>query len=105
MHLGHDNQRSDHTALFGRVPGPVQAANSRTKQLAIAKHMDQLLGSDAVMTLPTALGPAPKLNSPVPVLEDVSNQLIMLTSIASLAGLPQVSLFGLKWAQACSHGL
>ena len=70
----------------------MQAAIARTKQLAIAKHMDQLLGSDAVMTLPTALGPAPKLNSPVPVLEDFSNQLILLTSIASLAGLPQVSL-------------
>ena len=70
----------------------MQAAVARTKQLAIAKHMDQLLGSDTVMTLPTALGPAPKLNSPVPVLEDFSNQLILLTSIASLAGLPQVSL-------------
>ena len=60
---------------------------SRTKQLAIVKHMDQLLGSEAVMTLPTAAGPAPKLRTPLPVLEDFSNQLLMLTCIASLAGL------------------
>ncbi len=65
---------------------------SRTKQLAIVKHMDQLLGSEAVMTLPTAAGPAPKLRTPLPVLEDFSNQLLMLTCIASLAGLPQVSV-------------
>ena len=70
----------------------MQAAVARTKQLAIVKHVDQLLGSNAVMTLPTAPGPAPKLNTPLPELEGFRNQLITLTSIASLAGLPQVSL-------------
>ena len=80
----------------------MQAAVSRTKQLAIVKHVDQLLGSDAVMTLPTAPGPAPKLKTPPPELEGFRNQLITLTSIASLAGLPQVSSLT---HQACSHGL
>ena len=83
---------SEHTATFGWCTGPVQAAASRTKQLAIVKHVDQLLGSDAVMTLPTAPGPAPKLKTPLPELDGFRNQLITLTSIASLAGLPQVSL-------------
>ena len=70
----------------------MQAAVSRTKQLAIIKHVDRLLGSDAVMTLPTAPGPPPKLKTPLPELEGFRNQLITLTSIASLVGLPQVSL-------------
>ena len=56
----------------------------------IREHMDALLGSDAVLAVPSAPGPAPILNTPQAELHDYRKSMLALTSIAGLAGLPQV---------------
>eukprot|EP00878_Enallax_costatus_P039967 GHUV01045919.1.p2 GENE.GHUV01045919.1~~GHUV01045919.1.p2 ORF type:complete len:157 (+),score=37.74 GHUV01045919.1:2306-2776(+) len=58
----------------------------------IKQHMDQLLGTDGVLALPTAPGPAVKINTPASQLNDWRRSLLSLTCIAGLAVLPQVSL-------------
>ena len=58
----------------------------------IREHMDGLLGSDAVLAVPSAPGPAPIINMPQAALNDYRKSLVALTSIAGLAGLPQVRL-------------
>ena len=55
--------------------------------------MDELLGDDAVLMVPSAPGPAPILNTPLQKLNSYRASLISLTSIAGLAGLPQVRHF------------
>ena len=66
----------------------VQTAKARRKQ--IAGHMHKLLGTDGVMMLPSAPGPAPKLNTPPAETDQFRTRLLSLTCIAGLAGLPQV---------------
>lgn len=50
----------------------------------------QLLGDDAVLAVPTAPGPAPRIDSPPEEAASMRTQLLQLTCIAGLAGLPQV---------------
>ena len=54
------------------------------------KHVDALLGGDAVLLVPAAAGPAPKLATPQEQLNSYRMRLISLTAIAGLCGLPQV---------------
>ena len=59
---------------------------------AVARHMDSLLGDDAILCLPTAPGIAPRLNTPPAELEVFRGHAFALLSIAGLARLPQISL-------------
>jgi amidase len=54
--------------------------------------MLQLLGSDGVLALPSAPGPAPPCGLPAAQQDDWRRRLISLTCMAGLAGLPQVAL-------------
>jgi amidase len=58
----------------------------------IAKHVDELLGRNAFLTLPSAPGPAPLKGLPADELNEFRNKALALTCIAGLCGLPQVSL-------------
>lgn len=60
------------------------------KRHLIKKHMQQLLGSDGLLALPTAPGPAVLLNTPADRLAEWGKATLSLTCIAGLAGLPQV---------------
>lgn len=62
----------------------------------ISHHLRHLLGDDGILTLPTAPGPAPRLNSSDADLDGWRRQLMPLTCAAGLAGLPQVIGFRLK---------
>ncbi|GIL60005.1 hypothetical protein Vafri_14638, partial [Volvox africanus] len=68
----------------------VEAASA--KRARIRAHMLDLLGSDGLLALPTTPGPAPLVNTPPADLDAWRTRLISLTSIAGLAGLPQVNL-------------
>ena len=68
----------------------MQVASAKEMRRKIREHMDGLLGSDAVLAVPSAPGPAPVLNTPQNELHSYRKSLIALTSIAGLAGLPQV---------------
>jgi amidase len=59
---------------------------------AVARHMDSLLGDDAMLCLPTAPGIAPRLNTPPAEVEAFRANAFMLLPIAGLARLPQISL-------------
>ncbi|KAG2488367.1 hypothetical protein HYH03_013056 [Edaphochlamys debaryana] len=69
-----------------------QLAAANAKRSLIRSHLLSLLGSDGVLVLPTTPGPAPLVNTPPAELDAWRTRLISLTSIAGLAGLPQVSL-------------
>lgn len=56
----------------------------------IRAHLQQLLGADAVLALPSAPGPAPPLGLPGPALNDWRSRVMSLTCIAGLGALPQV---------------
>lgn len=62
------------------------------KRQLIKQHMEQLLGSDGLLALPSAPGPAVELNTPADKLDSWRKSLLSLTCIAGLAGLPQVRL-------------
>jgi amidase len=59
---------------------------------AVARHLDALLGDDALLCLPTAPGIAPRLNTPAAELETFRARAFALLSIAGLARLPQISV-------------
>jgi amidase len=64
----------------------------RPRREEVARHMDALLGGDAILCLPTVPGIAPKLATPTADLEDFRARAFALLCIAGLARLPQLSL-------------
>ena len=71
------------------------AAAARKEQVEIRGRIRSLLGSDGVLVLPSAPGAAPKLTASASEVEAFRQRIQRLTSIAGLAGLPQVGLPGL----------
>lgn len=63
-----------------------------------------MLGSDGFLTVPTAPGPAPLLNTPPEELNVFRGQLISVTCIASLCQLPQVGRVGVQPVECCVGG-
>ena len=59
-------------------------------QQKIREHTDVLLGSDAVLAVPSAPGPAPVLDTPQNELHNYRKSLIALTRTSGLASVPQV---------------
>jgi amidase len=68
----------------------VSAAQERRR--AICGRMDDLLENAAVLILPSAAGVAPRIDASIAEHEAVRARVIRITCIASLGGLPQVSL-------------
>ncbi len=75
-----------------RTIDPAEVERMRPLREDVARHMDELLGDDAVLCLPTAPGIAPKLKTPAAELEVFRARAFALLSIAGLARLPQLSL-------------
>jgi len=72
-------------------PEAVVAANVRRRE--ITAHVEQLLGDDGMICLPTSPRAAPPRNAPTDQVEvEYRNQAMCLLCIAGLAGLPQISL-------------
>jgi amidase len=69
-----------------------QVAEARERRGAICDRLDGLLGSGDVLILPSAAGVAPRIDATVAEHEAVRARVIGITCIASLGGLPQVSL-------------
>lgn len=68
----------------------MQVEHASKLRAAITQHLEQLLGNDAVLAVPSAPGPAPFLNTLQQELNAFRQRLISLTCIAGLSGLPQV---------------
>lgn len=58
----------------------------------VTAMMNDLLGDDSVLLLPTSPGPAPVMNWDAKLLDDFRYRIIALTCIAGHAGLPQVTM-------------
>jgi len=69
-----------------------EVARMRPLREKVTRHMDELLGGDALLCLPTASGIAPKLATPTADLEVFRARAFALLCIAGLARLPQLSL-------------
>jgi len=67
----------------------------RARREAIRATLDDLLGSDGLILLPTMAGAAPRCASQPSAMEAFRMSALSLLSIAGLAGLPQISL---PWA-------
>ena len=70
----------------------MQIQTAQEKRRQISAHLQELLGKDGVLMLPTAPGPAPTINTPPAELDLFRSRLLSLTCIAGLGGLPQVLL-------------
>jgi amidase len=81
-----------------------QVKTALPRREAVARYMDNLLGRDAILCLPTSPGIAPRLNTPAAELEVFRGHAFALLSIAGLARLPQISL-PLAMFDSCPLGL
>jgi amidase len=77
---------------WARAIDPAQVEKAAPQREAFMRLMDDLLGGDALLCLPTAPGIAPRLNTPAPELEAFRARAFALLSIAGLARLPQVNI-------------
>jgi amidase len=77
---------------FIRTIGPDQIAAAENTRRRIQAHLDALLRDDTILILPSAAGVAPRIDASVAEHEAVRARVIGITCIASLGGLPQVSL-------------
>jgi amidase len=68
------------------------ALAERRFRASVVERLDELLGRDGVVILPTAPGPAPRRGLAPDALDDLRRRAISLLCIAGLAGLPQVTL-------------
>ena len=68
------------------------ASAERRFRASVVERLDELLGRDAVVILPTAPGPAPSRGLGPDALHDLRRRAISLLCVAGLAGLPQVTL-------------
>jgi amidase len=69
-----------------------QVAAAAAARQTIRERLDSLLDDDAVLILPSAAGVAPPIDALMAEHEAVRARVIGITCIASLAGLPEVSL-------------
>jgi amidase len=69
-----------------------EVAAAEARRALIRRRLDELLGDDALLLLPSAPGPATRVDAAMAEHERVRVRTIGITCIASLGGLPQVSL-------------
>jgi amidase len=72
------------------------AEAARRTQAEIKARLSELMTHDTLLVLPSAPGPAPKLDASGAEVEDFRQRAQRLTCIAGLAGLPQISIPALE---------
>jgi amidase len=77
---------------FARSVTTDVATKARRKCQEFGSRVRALVGVDTVICIPTAPGPAPKLDAKGQTIEEFRQRTQRLTSIAGLSGLPEVSV-------------
>lgn len=77
--------------LLDIAKSSLQVVEKLARREEIIQHLDSILHDDAFLVVPSAPGPAPKLNTPASELEGFRSRLLALTCIAGVAKLPQVA--------------
>jgi amidase len=91
--------------VFARSVADKEAAEARSRRAELSMRVRSLLGAGAVLCIPTAPGPAPKLDAQGQVVEEFRQRAQRLTAIAGLSGLPEVTLPGLADVDGLPLGL
>jgi len=78
--------------LFGRSVDEAMAGRESDRRAAFRMAVDELLGSDGVLVLPTVPGPAPLASSGPDELSRYRERALKLLCLSGLSGLPQLSL-------------
>jgi amidase len=90
---------------FARSVTDAEAADARRKRQELGTRVRGLVSTDAVLCIPTAPGPAPKLDAAGPQVEQFRQRAQRLTSIAGLSGLPEVTMPNLAGAPGLPLGI
>ncbi|MGA7325908.1 MAG: amidase [Rhodomicrobium sp.] len=77
---------------YGKSVQKADSDAARSTQATIKSRLAAIVRQDALLVLPTAPGPAPKLAASGVEVEDFRQRTQRLTCIAALAGLPQISI-------------
>jgi amidase len=80
---------------FARSITDADAADARRKCAELGRSVRVCVETNTVLCIPTAPGPAPKLDAKGQAVEEFRQRAQRLTSIAGLSGLPEVTLPGL----------
>lgn len=72
--------------------GKAEFENKKTVRQRICEYMDTLLGSDGLLVIPTAPGPAPKRGLAGTEIERTRSRVMQLSCVAGLTGMPQVTI-------------
>jgi len=83
---------------------PQEYEEASRRRVAIRRHLEDLLGDDTVIVLPTVPTIALRYDAPEKAFEDFRAQAIQMLCIAGLGGLPQISL-PLGMVEGCPIGL
>jgi amidase len=94
----------DERFRWTRTIDPDEVERARSRREEVASYLQELLGSDAVLCLPTAPGIAPKIATPAAELEVFRARAFALLCVAGLARLPQLSLPAAR-VHGCPLGL
>ncbi len=89
---------------WARTVGGEEAAAAGDQRAVLTRRLEALLAGGGVICLPTAPGIAPPTTAGGEALLRHRNQVLSLTSIAALAGLPQVTMPLAGWS-SCPLGL
>jgi amidase len=77
---------------YGSTIGPDRLAEARSRRDAVRQRMDDLLGEDGVLMLPTMPMIAPRQDASAEEMQAFRERSLAILCIAGLSGLPQVSL-------------
>lgn len=89
---------------FGSTVTPDRLAEALSRRDAIRRRLDELVGEDGLLMLPTMPMIAPRQDSSPEEMQDFRERSLALLCVAGLAGLPQVSL-PLASLDGCPLGL
>jgi amidase len=77
---------------FGSTVTPGQLAEARSRRDSIRRRLEELLGEDAVLMLPTMPMIAPLQDASPAEMQDFRERSLQILCIAGLAGMPQVTM-------------
>ena len=77
---------------WARSVTPAAAEEAAAAGAAIGQRIREAVGTDSVLCIPTAPGPAPRLDAASDAVDAFRERAQRMTCIAGMAGLPQVSL-------------
>jgi amidase len=90
---------------FAKSVTDAEAAEARRRRDELGRRVRMLVDANTVLCIPTAPGPAPKLDAKGDGVEEFRQRAQRLTSIAGLSGLPEVTLPGLAEIDGLPLGL